>query len=87
MSKNRIAPYKAADGCVYFLNAKTEKIQKISDVEHRQEMPPDALTHFGNIMIAIDEMWDQIRPISSPMTKEEIDISRESISRVFENWK
>jgi hypothetical protein len=84
MSKNWIAPYKAADGCVYFLNAKTEKIQKISDVEHRQEMPPDALTHFGNMAAVFAGMWDRFKPRTPMLTQEEITMLREEMDRAFE---
>jgi hypothetical protein len=41
--------FKSADGCVYYLNIETGKIQKICDINETAELPKDAADYFKKI--------------------------------------
>jgi hypothetical protein len=50
MKDEYIARYKyAGDGCVYFLNAETRKIQKICDVTRPEDIPEEVYEYFNDI--------------------------------------
>jgi hypothetical protein len=56
MPEKYIAQYKAQDNCMYFLNAETGRIQKICDVEVKDELPAEVLAHFRKIADAVNRL-------------------------------
>jgi hypothetical protein len=51
--------FKSADGCVYYLNIETGKIQRICDINETTELPQDAADYFKKIAVMFADLLNK----------------------------